>query len=297
MMARRMNKFDPDVICGGCERGGTPSFVDQLGKYFVLEKPKILPLGVARRKRSMSGSTNPNGTTAKRAKINPVAPRVTSSGRKSKVPSRLEEEMEDVKNTSKKTLGIKRVEVKKEVRSDVKKIKTESKKESDRRKNAASRVAPHRTSKNSSLPPVAPLGTDILQPEGKNNKPILLRKQKIPTMHRSPKKTYFYNKVVTPKSGQSKSKYKSKYYFVISYDMEADQMTLIPLFLKGSFKGKREGRPKWKANVVPQNGLDYNSYLESMDVITTHVSKWQMVKSYAVTKCACVHQESWDIIA
>ena len=31
MMARRIKKFDPDVVCEGCEKAGTPSFVDQLG--------------------------------------------------------------------------------------------------------------------------------------------------------------------------------------------------------------------------------------------------------------------------
>ena len=79
--------------------------------------------------------------------------------------------------------------------------------------------------------------------------------------------------------------------------MEAKQVSLIPLYLRGTFKGKREGRPKWKANVLPRTNLDDERYLKSMDVIAAPVSKWEIVKSYAVTKCASVQEESWDVLA
>jgi hypothetical protein len=297
MMARRIKKFNPDVVCDGCERIGTPSFVDQLGRYFVLEKPKILSLGATRRKRSMTGANVP---ATKKAK---TSVSVTSSGRKSKIPSRLEEEPDDQPRSKsrKSSLNVKKdkSESAKPRRNSVAPKKERGSVASDKDDvEANSRVGPSRTSKNSSLTPIAPLDKEVLKAKGRSNKPILLRKQKIPTMYRSPKKLYFYNKVVTPKSTANASKYKSKYYFVISFDMEAKSMSLIPLYLKGTFKGKREGRPKWKANVLPRNNLDEDEYLESMDVVTsTPVSEWNIVKSYAVTKCASVQEESWDVLA
>lgn len=295
MMARRIKKFDPDVVCEGCEKAGTPSFVDQLGRYFALDKPNILPLGANRRKRTMSSSSSSNGSSTKKAKTIGASV-VTSSGRKSKVPSRLDEEVQERKIKPKKSATTpKRTEPKK---VEVEKTKPqEAGPEPMKIASAPTRIAPPRTSKNSSLPPIAPLEQDLFKTKGKTSKTILLRKQKIPTMYRSPKKLYFYNKVVTPKPGEDKSKYKSKYYFVISFDMEAKQVSLIPLYLRGTFKGKREGRPKWKANVLPRTNLDDERYLKSMDVIAAPVSKWEIVKSYAVTKCASVQEESWDVLA
>lgn len=135
---------------------------------------------------------------------------------------------------------------------------------------------------------------------GKDKKSISLRKQRIPTMYRSPKKLYYYNKIVTLKKGGENSglfQIKSKYYFVINYDAPSLTLQLIPLFLRGSFKGKREGRPKWKADVLPRDkDQDEESYLKSMHVITSTCEKWDIVQSHAVTKCASVKQESWDIV-
>lgn len=118
-------------------------------------------------------------------------------------------------------------------------------------------------------------------------------------MYRSPKKLYFYNKVVTPKPGtdHSNAVYKSKYYFVINYNIDTAEIRVIPLFLRGQFKGKREGRPKWKANVLPRcEKLNERNYLKTMDVITSPCSSWDIVESYAVTKCASVQEESWDVL-
>ena len=285
MMARRIKKFDPTIACEGCGNMGSPSFVDQLGRYFVLDKPKIQPLGATKRKRSMSGTNTQNVQAMKKLKTVPVN-RVTSSGRKSKTPSRLEQEEDATKQKRPTPISNK-------TDSGVKKPNIAPKKRSA--PGRTSTAVPSRTSKNSSLPPIAPLES-VLKSRGKNNKSILLRKQKIPTMHRSPKKLYFYNKVVTPKSSQNVSKYKSKYYFVISYDIDADKICIIPLYLRGTFKGKREGRPKWKANVLPRQNVDDETYLNSMNVISAPSSNWDIVKSYAVTKCASVQEESWDVL-
>jgi len=114
-------------------------------------------------------------------------------------------------------------------------------------------------------------------------------------MYRSPKKQYYYNKVVTAKKGENTAGHTSRYYFVIHYDAETLKLRLIPLFLKGKFKGKREGRPKWKAVVLERGQEDEETYLKSMNVLFTTCSKWDIVPSFAVTKCASVKQESWDI--
>ena len=124
---------------------------------------------------------------------------------------------------------------------------------------------------------------------------IELRKQIIPAHYRSPKKQYYYNKVVTPKKNLNKGGFKSSYYFVINFNAETLMVRVIPLFLRGTFKGKREGRPKWKANVLSRGDLSEDAYLKSMDVITSPCSQWEIIPSYAVTKCANVKQESWDI--
>ena len=259
MMVRRIKRYNPESSCPGCGTKASPSFVDELSKFFVRDKPRIKPSGSSRRKRSLSGASSPTAKSAKTATTaaNRVKPSgMTSSGRKSVAPSRLEQ---------------------------VEKL-TKSKKSSV-----------SRTSMNSNLPPAPPQDASLVKEKGKNGKPIELRKQKIPTV-RSPRKHYFYNKVVTPKQGENTSSYKSKYYFVINYDPEAEELRLIPLYVKGVFKGKREGHLKWKATVLPRKGLDETTYLKSMDVITSSLSKWDIVKpAYAVTKCAGVQEESWDI--
>ena len=121
-------------------------------------------------------------------------------------------------------------------------------------------------------------------------------KQKIANMYRDPKKTYYYNKVVTPKP-DDKYPYKSKYYFVLDYQEDIKMIRLIPIYKTGTFKGKREGRDKWKANVLPRKmSDDEKKYLKSMDVITATCSKWDIVPSFMVTKCSSVAEESWDIL-
>lgn len=250
MMARRIKKFNPYSICNCCAEQGTPSFVDQLGVYFVHEKPRIAPLGQPPRKRSMSCASASGTKATKKAKSShpasapteapaPVPVSVTLSGRQSKAPDRLE-------------------------------------------------VVPAKTIKKRSH-------SICLEhkPTKKVHKNLLLRKQIIPTGYRCPKNEYYYNKVV--KSKTNKKGYKSKYYFVINYDVNKSAIRLIPLFVNGVFKGKREGKPKWKANVLPRENEDEEIYLKSMDVITSSVSEWVVAKAFAVTKCVSVQGESWDV--
>lgn len=123
-----------------------------------------------------------------------------------------------------------------------------------------------------------------------------LKKQKIVNKYRHPKKTYFYNKVVTPidyKRGECK--YLSKYYFVLNYDDHDKTIRVIPLVRKGTFKGKREGRQKWKATVLDRTTEDIMLYWKSMNVITCSSLDWKIVPAYQVTKCSSVAEESFDI--
>jgi hypothetical protein len=258
MMARRIKKFDPESICSVCGTKGTSSFVDQLGRYFVSDKPCIKMLGSTPRKRSMSGNFTTSCRGRKKAKVSTPSENlptsVTFSGRRSKAPDRLEDSGYEITRS--------------------------------------------RRSTNTSLRSSSTLAANE-QLSGMTNpshKDVILRKQIISSGYRCPMQVYFYNKIVTPKTGPKKSSYKSKYYFVLNYDTEEMMIRVIPLFVSGTFKGKREGRPKWKANVLPRDGLDEESYWKSMDVVTTSVSEWNIVKAHAVTKCVSVQGESWDIV-
>lgn len=259
MMARRIKKFDPESICSECGTKGTSSFVDQLGRYFVADKPSIKILGSIPRKRSMSGGFTHSSRGRKKAKVmtpssEPIPSSVTFSGRRSKAPDRLEDSGYEITRPRRST----------------------------------------NTSLRSSSTLVTP--EQVSGITNASHKDVILRKQIISSGYRCPMQVYYYNKIVTPKAGAKKSNYKSKYYFVLNYDTEEMTIRVIPLFVSGTFKGKREGRPKWKANVLPRDGLDEESYWKSMDVVTTSVSEWNIVKAHAVTKCVSVQGESWDIV-
>ena len=265
MMAHRVKKRDSmgRVFCEACGKE-TPSFIDKLANYFVSRKPKIEPLGSSgNRKRSRTASAGTlsqaiGEKASKLAKTAKDATRTTSSGRQTRTPTRLEEGPDQV--TLQRTKG-------------------QSNSRSSRNSTAGSAALPPKNSTPRS-----------------NTKPIL-RKQKIANMYRDPKKTYYYNKVVTPKQMKSTDghNYKSRYYFVLNFEEDVKLIRLIPLYIKGTFKGKREGREKWKANILIRNDADENKWLKSMDVITAPASNWEIVDSYMVTKCSSVGEESWDI--
>ena len=264
MMARRIKKRD--AISSNFQSCGKDSlsFIDQLATYFVSKKPKIEPLGTSgNRKRSRAASTGSmpftsSGQPAKIAKIAKDPSKTTLSGRQSKTSNRLEETSESLLTYRPKS------------------------------QNAA------RSSRNSASAALLPKAPPVARG---SNKPIL-RKQKIANMYRDPKKVYYYNKVVTPsQSNQNSTSLKSKYYFVLNFDATMKSIRLIPLYRRGTFKGKREGREKWKATILQRNDADESIWLESMNVITAPASQWSIVSSYMVTKCSSVGEESWDILA
>jgi len=282
MMARRVNSRtyqnhknslssqNDQSQCQNCGNlSTTPSFIDEMAQYFVLKKPKIQPLGSTGKKRSRTASSGSlchmigeksvkQAKTSKDATVGSSnAKRTTASGRATKTPTRLEETARP-----------------------------------------RSHQSVSRSSRNSTkpAPPVLQSINSLYSIKSSSNKPTL-RKQKIQNMYRDPRKKYYYNKVVTAKIDKNNNthKYKSKYYFVLHFEENKKKIRIIPLYLRGTFKGKREGREKWKAIIEPRDGKDENTWLKSMDVITVPTDKWDIVDSFMVTKCASVAEESWDI--
>jgi hypothetical protein len=257
MMARKIQKRDAmgRSHCQSCGKE-IPSFIDKLANYFVTKKPLIEPLGTGgNRKRARSETSGTlsleSQKSAKAAKTAKDISKLTSSGRQSKAPSRLEDTQIQ---------------------------------ESSKQRNS-------RNSACASLPIIPKNPTPRA-----SNKPML-RKQKIANMYRDPKKIYYYNKVVTPKPDVTDpNKYKSLYYFVLHFDEDVRMIRIIPLYRRGTFKGKREGREKWKAIILPRKSEDEKKWLKSMDVITVPAANWNIVPSYMVTKCSSVGEESWDIL-
>eukprot|EP00553_Chaetoceros_curvisetus_P005876 CAMPEP_0204616458 /NCGR_PEP_ID=MMETSP0717-20131115/3690_1 /ASSEMBLY_ACC=CAM_ASM_000666 /TAXON_ID=230516 /ORGANISM="Chaetoceros curvisetus" /LENGTH=1023 /DNA_ID=CAMNT_0051629709 /DNA_START=589 /DNA_END=3660 /DNA_ORIENTATION=+ len=295
MMARRIKRRSPESLgpnCLNCRKRTKPSFVDELAKYFVCEKPKIEPLNSnpSGRKRSMSGSSVTVERLAKKVKTvkQKRISTSTSSGRTSRTPSRLDEYDKSTKSRSRSNSNAvtsfrqRNSSISATGRTSINSSSSSSRAQASVTNATTSTLSPPRVKKET-------IGST-------SNKTIPLRKQRIPTMYRSPKKQYYYNKVVVAKKGESTAGHTSKYYFVIHYDADTLHLRLIPLFLKGKFKGKREGRPKWKADVLERGNEDEKTYLKSMNVLFTNCSKWDIVQSYAVTKCASVKQESWDIL-
>lgn len=257
MMARKILKRDAmgQSHCQSCGKE-IPSFIDKLANYFVTKKPVIQPLGSAgsrKRARADTAGSLPleSQKSAKIAKTTNDTSRLTSSGRQSKTPTRLE----------------------------------------DTHSQASAKQRSSRNSFTASLPIVPK------NPIPKVSSKPILRKQKIANMYRDPKKTYYYNKVVTPKSDNTNpNKYKSKYYFVLNFEEDVRMIRIIPLYRRGTFKGKREGREKWKAVILPRKSDDDKKWYKSMDVITVPAVNWNIVPSYMVTKCSSVGEESWDIL-
>ena len=100
-----------------------------------------------------------------------------------------------------------------------------------------------------------------------------LRKQRVPSMYRDPKKVYYYNKVVTPKkiSGQESSA-KRPYYFVLHYYEEKKTIRIIPLYSIGKFNaGKRIRHIRWKATIFVEElkpRYDLSKYEEKSQYFT-----------------------------
>lgn len=280
------------------------SIIDSLAGFFVEGKPKIQPLGsVPKRKRSFSTSRIISSEDFKKTSF---------SGRRIKPAKRL---LNDDETLLKKSPHPRTKRVKtnlcpntiSDVKVSEKNLTLPPSSTSQPRTN--SNFSSQQSPKNSSIPTQSSSRdhTPSLISESSVNyetKPKLfsLRKQKILSMYRDPRKIYYYNKVVTPVDGSSISHIKSEFYFVLNYNEEKQLIRIIPLYTKGTFKGKREGRTKWKARVQERrNALDpldsqgEKMYFDSMDIITVPCNEWKIVQASMVTKCAGVKEESWDL--
>jgi len=145
----------------------------------------------------------------------------------------------------------------------------------------------------------------------------LLRKQRSINQYRDPKKTYYFNRIVSPKadantnivvtndqectsSSQSSS---GPFYFVLNYNEKEEVMQIIPLQPRGTFFGKRKGRIRWKATVAQKppslpeadSSVLQKQWYNSMGVVTVPCAEWKIVSAYAVIKTSDVAEESWDI--
>ena len=58
----------------------------------------------------------------------------------------------------------------------------------------------------------------------------------------------------------------------------------LDLYINGNFKGKHEGRPKWKVHLLPKKkGMSNKEYYKSMDgIVNSSINDWDMVKANRV---------------
>lgn len=309
MMALKIDrsKMNPNAAghhCVECGRAVSKvSFLDALADSFVQEKPKIMNIGagIGRRKPAHSWSpvppaalppaigTKPTtapasaGTSRKRAQAQP--PVDVPRGKKARRPvtpvgnGRFSSEFE-----------------RRQFNDPWLAVKPTAKLVNSGRKPPRSRGdAPPPTK-----PATTPKAKARKQSKPASPKPPTLRKQYIPPMYRDPKKTYYYNRTVKPKK---KTKSSAPYYFVLNFDEAAQTIELIPLEVRGTFIGRREGRPKWKATVLPRpdpipgvSAVEFEKkYFASMGVFTVPAKNYAIVNSDSVHKCAGVKEDSWDI--
>ena len=128
-------------------------------------------------------------------------------------------------------------------------------------------------------------------PSPVQHNPKFLRKQKFTISQRVRNKPMFYNKVVARKSMQRTI---DSFFFVINFDSERGTLRLVKLEPRGTFfKGKREGRVKWKAVLNGEKGISSKDRKYDW---TVAASEWDVVPSVMVTKTTIVADESWDIL-
>jgi hypothetical protein len=113
-----------------------------------------------------------------------------------------------------------------------------------------------------------------------------LHKQKVRAYPRS--RIHYYNRVVKPKSNillESNSKNNQQYFFVLQYDEPTGLIRIVPMSAKGRLTGKREGRPRYQAEITDTD--------ENFRVV--RAADYQVVQSAMVMKTPVVAQEAWDI--
>lgn len=76
-----------------------------------------------------------------------------------------------------------------------------------------------------------------------------------------------------------------KYYFVLQYDEETGLIKIVPMTAKGKLTGKREGRPRYQADI---GDTDENFIVGPAD-------DYVVVPASMVMKTPIVASEAWDI--
>jgi len=109
-----------------------------------------------------------------------------------------------------------------------------------------------------------------------------LFKQKVKAYPRS--QVHYFNRVVRLKKSSDSDK--EAYYFVLQYDMNAGLILIIPLVATGTLTGKREGRPRYQAEVLSTESNFKVALAEDYEV----------VKATMVMKTPVVACEAWDIV-
>ena len=93
-------------------------------------------------------------------------------------------------------------------------------------------------------------------------------------------KHHFYNKVVRRKRSNA-----DKFYYVVEYDGEKNLLCIVPMYIKGTLSGQREGRPRYRCDI---GETDANFKIVSG-------SDYAVVRSCAIMKTSIVALEAWDI--
>ena len=128
-------------------------------------------------------------------------------------------------------------------------------------------------------PPPEPLTLGPIKNPKLINKNILY-KQKVRAYPRS--RIHYYNRVVF-KSGSAITN--RKYWFVLQYDEATGLIKVVPLEPRGKLSGKREGRPRYQAEI---GDTDAN-----FTVVST--ADYQLARAAMVMKTPVVAHEAWDI--
>lgn len=172
--------------------------------------------------------------------------------------------------------------------------KAESKTDSKQKKRPVEKVptTPKKKSKVKLPQPLSPLSPKV---------EVSYRKQNLIQGTGLSKSQLFFNKIITPKPSKlrrNSHQFTSQYYYVIDFDYKKRHINAIPLYINGNFKGKHEGRPKWKVHLLPKKkGMSNKEYYKSMDgIVNSSIGDWDMVKAKTVTRSSWLDKESWDIL-
>lgn len=252
-----------------------PSLLDFVSKFTLDKKPSMMPLPIIP---SPKFVPNKNAKPKKRKpdsnKCNGLI-RVVSYGNES-----LKDEMMKEDNRANENMKmLKKNNVEWELsKNNMKGNKSKKRKRTQDTSNSSRKKMPSSEHQSKSPSPVY-------------HDPSFLRKQKFTISQRVRSKPIFYNKVVAKKDTERTA---NSFFFVINFDAEGGTLRLVKLEPRGSFfKGKREGRVKWKAVLNGKKGLTSPNAKYDW---TVSASDWDIVPSVMVTKTTIVADESWDIV-